>query len=195
MSYLASVSDEFVGERLGGIKDVRKELPRIFKFDRRTSGPGGQFREAHDLYWKEQFAMAFAGAIFAGKSPVEARGVAQRKLSYRAPIQKPDGPDDRTLQQHLTDFFKMFSCAERMPSANIRRAAEATWQWKRFFIAWFFAYPQVFAEYREQYQSFPRTLPDSKLPGEMDVLVHRAMVHLSELKTSRQVAPNKKQRA
>ena len=82
--------------------DERQTWRWIFGFPKNKPGPGGLFDQDRALE-KEMaqglFAMFFAGRLYDGQDPVEAREEAANDV-FGA-----DGPDDRTLQRYLEEFL------------------------------------------------------------------------------------------
>lgn len=124
--YLGECGDRALKSRFDrhAAGDSREALLRIFLFSRPRGKPS-YFALARDKYENERFAMAFAAAIFEGKTPGAAQRAATSELSLGSDADRDDGGrDDRTLQRLVKRYFGL----ARLPGGNAKwRIALAEW--------------------------------------------------------------------
>jgi hypothetical protein len=112
LEYLGECGERVLRARFntGANHDTRSALQWIFQFEG-SPGPGGHFTKSREEFEDEQFAMAFAAAIFDGEKPPAARAEASKKLR---PKQDAGAWDDSTLLRRLKKYFR----AKHLPGDN-----------------------------------------------------------------------------
>jgi hypothetical protein len=122
--YLRQSGRRMLSKKASDAPDLRSLLPWIFDF-RGRRGPGQPFRALKEMRELERYPMEFAAQILsdAQPAPAQARSNAAITLSKHN-----KHPDDRTLQRHLTKFFK------------VKAAPQDNEGWRKIVVRWLLAH-------------------------------------------------------
>ncbi len=146
MDYLEECAKRVLEARTQRTRSGKEDLRIIFGFQQAT-GRGGYFRHARAKVAREMLAMAFAAAIFAGASPLDARRQAEQyMLMNRQKWYGPKHRDAKTLRSWFRSFYGVSE--EPMGTAG----------WRTELVKWFSQEIEVLLFYADEHHNLP-TIP------------------------------------